>query len=338
MPEKSAETVPYERIGVIGAGAWGTVLAMIAAQAGRKVRLWARESELAADMAKKRQNALFLPGVTLSGAIEPTADLAAASRDAEALLIVAPAQHLRAVAGALAPLLAEKIPLVLCAKGIELGSGKLLTEVLGETAPGFPQGILSGPSFAQDAAKGLPTAITIAAEMPIAKRLQASLSHAAFRPYASDDITGVALGGAAKNVYAIACGMVDGMGLGESARAALLARGFAELVRFGLALGARVETLTGLSGLGDLVLTATSPSSRNFRFGRDVGRGGDITALCAPGRPLAEGVATAPALVLRARREKIELPVAETVANVLAGTLPLDMAVKRLMSRPLKPE
>jgi glycerol-3-phosphate dehydrogenase (NAD(P)+) len=338
MAKDLEETKPYDRIGVIGAGAWGTVLAMVAAQAGRKVRLWARESDLAAEMAKKRQNTRFLPGITLPAAIEATADLEEAASDAEALLIAAPAQHLRAVSGALAPLLKDKIPLVLCAKGIELGSGKLVTEVLGETAPGFPQAILSGPSFAQDAAKGFPTAVTIAAALPIARRLQASLSHAAFRPYASDDLIGVALGGAAKNVYAIACGMVDGMGLGESARAALLARGFAELARLGTALGARPETLTGLSGLGDLVLTATSPSSRNFRFGREVGRGGDPAQLSAPGKPLAEGAATAPALVLRARLQKIELPVAETVANVLAGTLLLDMAVKRLMSRPLKPE
>lgn len=338
MAKDLEETKPYDRIGVIGAGAWGTVLAMVAAQAGRKVRLWARESDLAAEMAKKRQNTLFLPGVVLPASVEATADLEEAASDAEALLIAAPAQHLRAVAGALAPLLERKIPLVLCAKGIEMGSGKLVTEVLGETAQGFPQAILSGPSFAQDAAKGYPTAVTIASELPIARRLQASLSHAAFRPYAGDDLIGVALGGAAKNVYAIACGMVDGMGLGESARAALLARGFAELVRLGSALGARPETLTGLSGLGDLVLTAVSPSSRNYRFGRDVGRGGDPVQLSAPGKPLAEGVATAPALVLRARREKIELPVAETVSAVLAGALPLDMAVKRLMSRPLKPE
>jgi glycerol-3-phosphate dehydrogenase (NAD(P)+) len=338
MAEILEETKPYDRIGVIGAGAWGTVLAMIAAQAGRQVRLWAREPELAEELIQKRRNSLFLPGVSLPAAVKPVADLAQAAEGAEAVLIAAPAQHLRAVLAALVPLLARKVPLVLCAKGIEQNSGKLVTEVLEETAPGFPPAILSGPSFAQDAAKGLPTAVTIAAALPIAKRLQASLSHAAFRPYASDDLIGVALGGAAKNVYAIACGMVDGMGLGESARAALMARGFAELVRLGTALGARPETLTGLSGLGDLVLTATSLSSRNFRFGREVGRGGDPAELCAPGRPLAEGVATAPALVLRARREQIELPVAETVAHVLAGALPLDAAVKRLMSRPLKPE
>ena len=178
----------------------------------------------------------------------------------------------------------------------------------------------------------------LAAPIDIALRMQASLGHLTFRPYATDDIVGVALGGAAKNVYAIACGMVDGLGLGESARAALLARSFAELVRLGEALGARSETLTGLSGLGDLVLTATSPSSRNFRYGRDMGRGMRRAELNAPERPLAEGVATAPALVIRARREGIELPVAETVADLLAGSLPLDQALVRLMSRPLKPE
>jgi glycerol-3-phosphate dehydrogenase (NAD(P)+) len=180
--------------------------------------------------------------------------------------------------------------------------------------------------------------VTIAARTDIAQRLQTTLSHATFRPYASDDLLGVALGGAAKNVYAIASGMVHGLGLGESARAALLARSFAELVRLGEALGARAETLMGLSGLGDLVLTATSPNSRNFRFGVEVGRGRTLAELGAPGQPLAEGVATAPALVIRARKEKIELPVAETVACVLDGSLPPDAAIVRLMSRPLKPE
>src|SRR6201999_1520952 len=195
-----------------------------------------------------------------------------------------------------------------------------------------------GPSFAIDVAKGLPTAITIAARLDVAQALQASLSHAQFRPYASDDITGVALGGAAKNVYAIGCGIADGMGLGESARAALLARSFAELMRLGEALGAKPETLMGLSGLGDLVLTAASPSSRNFSFGHALGQGRTLKDLAAPGHALAEGVATAPALVKRAKKEGIELPIAEAMAAVLDGSLPCGDAVLRLMSRPLKPE
>ncbi len=334
MPEYRS----YDRIGVIGAGAWGTSLALTAARAGRQVRLWAREAEVVDAIAATRQNSLFLPGVPLPETIEGTPDLGKAVAGADALLIVPPAQHLRATLMAVAAVAARGTPLVVCAKGIERGTGKLVTEVLAEAAEGFAPAILSGPSFARDSALGLPTAVTIAAEMGIAERLQASLSHSTFRPYASDDLVGVALGGAAKNVYAIACGIVDGMGLGESARAALLARSFAELSRLGGALGARTETLMGLAGLGDLVLTATSPTSRNFHFGQEVGRGKTIAELRVPGHPLAEGVETAPALVTRARAEQIELPVADTMAAVLDGSLPLQGAILRLMSRPLKSE
>ena len=328
----------YDTIGVIGAGAWGTALALTAARAGRKVRLWAREAEVVAAIAEGRENSLFLPGVALPETILGTGDLGEAVAGAGALLIVPPAQHLRATLRAVAAVAAKGKPLVVCAKGIERGTGKLVTEVLAEAADGFAPAILSGPSFARDASLGLPTAVTIAAEIEIAERLQVSLSHASFRPYATDDLIGVALGGAAKNVYAIACGIVDGMGLGESARAALLARSFAELTRLGIALGAHGETLMGLSGLGDLVLTATSPTSRNFHFGQEVGRGKKIDDLRVPGQPLAEGVETAPALVTRARAEKIELPIAETMAQVLDGSLPLDGAIARLMTRPLKSE
>jgi glycerol-3-phosphate dehydrogenase (NAD(P)+) len=337
MEDKSDMTGPYERIGVIGAGAWGTALAAIAARAGRSVSLWAREPEVVESIARTGQNAPFLPGIGLPD-MACTGDMEAATADAEALLVVFPAQHLRIGLLEVSLHAPAGIPLVVCAKGFERDSGKLVTEVFRETAPDFEPAILSGPSFARDAAQGLPTAVTIAARLPIAQRLQASLGHTAFRPYASDDLLGVALGGAAKNVYAIACGIVDGLGLGESARAALLARGFAELRRLGEALGARPETLMGLSGLGDLVLTATSPQSRNYRFGVEVGKGRALDELGAPGQPLAEGVATAPALVIRARKEKIELPVAETVASVLDGSLAPAAAIVRLMSRPLKPE
>ncbi|HEX4294621.1 MAG TPA: NAD(P)H-dependent glycerol-3-phosphate dehydrogenase [Rhizomicrobium sp.] len=333
MKENTESSKAYENIGVIGAGAWGTALALAAAQAGRAVTLWAREPEVVEQIRAMGENARFLPGVKLPEAITATGEIAQAAR-ADALLVVVPAQHLRA---SLAALTGAK-PLVLCAKGIEKSTGKLLTEVLTEAAPGCEPAILSGPSFARDVSLGLPTAVTIAARMEIALRLQATLGHATFRPYASDDLTGVALGGAAKNVYAIACGIVDGLGLGESARAALLARSFAELTRLGQALGAKPETLMGLSGLGDLVLTATSASSRNFSFGRALGRGRTLTELAKPGHPLAEGVETAPALVRRAHAEGVELPIAEAVASVLDGSLPLDAALLRLMSRPLKPE
>ncbi|HSS15151.1 MAG TPA: NAD(P)H-dependent glycerol-3-phosphate dehydrogenase, partial [Rhizomicrobium sp.] len=238
----------------------------------------------------------------------------------------------------LKPHLAKDQPIVICAKGIEQGSGKLVTEVAAECLPGTPLAVLSGPSFARDVARGLPTALTIAASNGLASELQTALGSATFRPYASDDMTGVALGGAAKNVYAIACGVVEGMGLGENARAALLARSFAELARLGESLGAKRETLMGLSGLGDLVLTATSPSSRNFSFGMELGRGKTMTELSAPGQPLAEGVATAPALVARAHAAGVEMPIAEAMSDLITGTLPLGEAMMRLMSRRLTTE
>ena len=335
MPESGEKN--YSRVGVIGAGAWGTALALVAASAGRQVSLWAREPEVVESITTKHENALFLSGVKLPIALKATGNIAEAA-NAEALLLVVPAQHLRSTLANIIPHIRKGTPLVLCAKGIEKGTGKLLTEILRETAPDAEPAILSGPSFAIDVARGLPTAVTVAAKKDVAARLQATLSHGTFRVYASDDVTGVALGGAAKNVYAIACGIVEGMGLGESARAAFLARGFAELTRLGEKLGARSETLMGLSGLGDLVLTATSLTSRNFSFGHALGKGKSVAELRKPGQPLAEGAETAPALVARAKMAGIELPIAESVAQVLDGTLGLHEAFIRLMSRPLKPE
>lgn len=337
MPEDIYKSVAYTNISVIGAGAWGSALSLTAAQAGRSVTLWAREKDVIDSIRQTGKNTRFLPGIELPSQIQATGDLAAAAR-AEALLLVAPAQHLRSTLTALAPLVAPDTPLMLCAKGIERDSALLLTEILVELAPTAQPAILSGPSFARDVARGLPTAVTIAARIDIARRLQATLGQGQFRPYASDDLIGVALGGAAKNVYAIGCGVTDGLGLGESARAALLARSFAELIRLGEAMGGRAETFMGLSGLGDLVLTATSPSSRNFAFGQRLGRGTPLAELRAPGLPLAEGVETAPALVARARKHGIEMPIAETVAAVLDGALAPASALDRLMSRPLRPE
>jgi len=260
LSEKIDISNTYDHIGVIGAGAWGTALAVVSAQAGRRVTLWAREAEVIESIKSRKENLRFLPGVALPTSISGTGDLSIVAA-ADALLLAVPAQHLRGVLSNLRA--AAGVPLVLCAKGIERDTGKLLPELLADCAPKGEPAILSGPSFAIDVARGLPSAVTVAARLPVAQRLQHSLGSAGFRPYASDDIIGVALGGAAKNVYAIACGIVAGMGLGESARAALLSRSFAELCRLGEALGARSETLMGLSGLGDLVLTATSPTSRN---------------------------------------------------------------------------
>ncbi|HEY5347767.1 MAG TPA: NAD(P)H-dependent glycerol-3-phosphate dehydrogenase [Rhizomicrobium sp.] len=337
MADSKQTPAPYAHIGVIGAGAWGTALAMVAAGAGRRVTLWAHEAEVVAALNQARENSLFLPGIKMPPGLAATGDLAEAA-DAEALLLVAPAQLVRMMLTRLAPHLKKGVPLMLCAKGIERGTGKLLSEVLAEVTPMAEPAILSGPSFAGDVARGLPTAVTIAARADVAARLQASMGSASFRPYASDDVTGVALGGAAKNVYAIACGVVDGLGLGESARAALLARGFAELARLGEALGAKRETLMGLSGLGDLVLTATSVSSRNFSFGLALGRRTSLDELRQPGHPLAEGVETAPALVARGHAMGVELPIAEAMADLLERKLPLGEALARLMTRRLKAE
>jgi glycerol-3-phosphate dehydrogenase (NAD(P)+) len=331
-----AEPQPYSRIAVLGAGAWGTALALTALAAERDVTLWVREEDVLAGIAARHQNR-FLPGVTLPETLKATGDLTGAA-NAEVLLLAVPAQLLHGFVTKLAPHLKPGTVLVICAKGIEKDSGRLVNETVAAAAPSATIAILSGPSFARDVALGLPTAVTIAAKTDISARLQASLGTPVFRPYASDDVLGVALGGAAKNVYAIACGVVEGLGLGENARAALLARSFAELARLGEALGARRETLMGLSGLGDLVLTATSKSSRNFSFGVALGQGKSVAELRAPGHPLAEGVDTAPALVRRANAEGVELPIAEAMADLIDGTLPLGEAVTRLMSRRLKAE
>jgi glycerol-3-phosphate dehydrogenase (NAD(P)+) len=327
----------YGSVAIVGAGAWGTALAAIAAGGGAKVTLWAREPEVVKSIAERRENTLFLSGVELPRTLVPVTEVARVG-SAEAVLVAAPAQHMRAVLTALRDVLKPGTPTVLCAKGIELNTGLLLHEVLAEILPRVEPAILSGPSFARDVAGGFPTAVTIAARAGIASRLAATLGRGAFRPYVSEDVTGVALGGAAKNVYAIACGMVEGEGMGESARAATLSRGFAELLRLATALGGKSETLMGLSGLGDLVLTATSMSSRNFSLGVALGRGATLAEVSAKGRPLAEGVATAPALVARAKKHSVELPIAQAVAEVLAGRLGVREAAERLLSRPLKME
>jgi glycerol-3-phosphate dehydrogenase (NAD(P)+) len=313
----------YQKVGIIGAGAWGTALAHVAIRAGRAVTLWSRIPATA------------IQELLRPGSANTTADLDEIAR-ADAVLVAVPAQRVREILADFYPV--KGTPLVLCAKGIEHATGKLLTEVLTETVPDAEPAILSGPSFARDVVQGLPTAVTIAARAPVAEQLQASLGHGSFRPYASEDVTGVALGGAAKNVYAIACGIVVGLGLGESARASLLARCFAELRRLASAVGARDETLMGLSGLGDLVLTATSETSRNFSFGVALGRGRPLVELQEPGAPLAEGVETAPALVTRALRHGVELPIAQTVTEIVAGTIAPAEALPRLMARPLRKE
>lgn len=337
MANNVNSSIAYRSIGILGAGAWGTTLALLASRNALSVNVWDRDSGVVSEVEGQHQNGKHLPGISLPSQIHASSSMVHAA-GAEALLAAVPAQALRDVLAKLAPLMTEPRPVVVCAKGVEKASGLLMSEVVRAVLPTADLAILSGPSFAADVARGRPTAIAIAGALDTVRRLQATLATDAFRPYGSDDPIGVALGGAAKNVYAIASGIAAGLGLGESAGSALLARSFAELARLGEALGARRETLMGLSGLGDLVLTATSLTSRNYRFGLRLGRGEALALLKAPGEPLAEGVDTAHALVDRARRSGIELPIAEATAAVLDGSLQPGAALARLMSRPLTSE
>ncbi len=331
-------TPELRTVGVVGAGAWGTALALAARRAGRRVVLWAREPELRAAMAASRVNARFLPGVPLPDGLVIAADLDEAA-GGEAVLLAAPAQHLRTSLAELTPRLGRASTLVLCAKGLERGTDLLMTEVAQAAAPDADLAILSGPSFAADVAAGLPTAVTLAARsLARAEALAAALASHGFRPYASDDPTGVAIGGAVKNVLAIACGVSDGRGLGASARAALLTRGFAEMVRFGRALGARSETLMGLSGLGDLTLTCSSVQSRNFAYGFALGRGSSPDAAAAAAKGVVEGAATAAPLRDRARALGVAMPIVEAVAALVEGRAQVDHAIAALLARPLRPE
>lgn len=326
----------FERIGVLGAGAWGTALAAVSARAGRSVTLWARDPALAAEIAAKRENPRLF-GVQLDDRITVTDDIAVAART-DALLLAVPAQALRSVASAIAPVLAPGTPVIACAKGIESGSRKFMTEVIGECAPAAAPAILSGPSFAEDVARGLPTAVTLAAgEEKIAAALAAALGSAPFRPYHSTDMRGVEIGGAAKNVLAIAAGIVVGRALGASATAALVTRGFAELFRFGKTFGARPETLFGLSGLGDLILTCSSPQSRNFSFGVTLGQGRSIDD-ARKAFKLVEGFATAPVLCELAKERAIDMPIANAIAAVLGERIEVDAAIDSLLARPLRAE
>ena len=321
----------FDRIGVVGGGAWGTALAQTAARAGRSVTLWEYDAVNAAHLADKRESK-FLPGVKLNDAIAVTVDLGVVARN-EAILLVVPAQAMRATLTALAPVIAPGTPLIACAKGIERGTHKFMTEIVAECAPAALPAILSGPSFAADVARGLPTAVTIAAaDADVAHALAHAMNAGTFRPYHSTDVRGVELGGATKNVLAIAAGIVSGRGLGASALAAMTTRGFAELVRFGRACGAKTETMMGLSGLGDLILTCGTPQSRNFSFGVALGRGE------APSGKLAEGVFTAPVLLEMARDNGVDMPISEAVAAVLAGVVSVDAAIESLLTRPLKSE
>jgi glycerol-3-phosphate dehydrogenase (NAD(P)+) len=321
----------FDRIAVVGGGAWGTALALTCARAGRTVTLWEHDAANAEHLASKRESQ-FLPGVRLDASTTLARDLAETAR-AQAILLVIPAQAMRPVCKALASTVPARTPLIACAKGIERGTHKFMSEIITEFAPQAMPAILSGPSFATDVARGLPTAVTLAAgEEEVAAALAQALSSPTFRPYHSTDVRGVEIGGATKNVLAIAAGIVAGRKLGASAAAALTTRGFAELVRFGRAYGAKPETMMGLSGLGDLLLTCSTAQSRNYSFGVALAKGEP------PGDKLAEGAHTAPVLLEMARAKNVDMPISTAVAAVLAQKITVDQAIESLLTRPIKAE
>lgn len=329
----------FKSFGVIGGGAWGTALAQSTCLAGCDTTLWAREEETVSAINTAHENKAFLPGIKLNPALKATTSLEELAAGKDALLMVAPAQYLRQVAGDLAPFIAAATPIIICAKGIETASGKLMSDVLSEAIPGATSVVLSGPSFASDVAKGLPTAVTLAArDEALGQELCTALSHKALRPYWSDDLIGVQIGGAVKNVLAIAAGIVEGKQLGASAHASLISRGFAELTRFGESFGANQKTMMGLSGLGDLVLTCSSPQSRNMSLGIALGEGQSLQDILNTRNSVSEGVHTAAAVARITKERGITMPIAEAVHDVITGTVTVDDAITTLLSRPLRAE
>jgi glycerol-3-phosphate dehydrogenase (NAD(P)+) len=327
------------RLAIIGGGAWGTALAILVRRAGALPVVWARDPEIVRAINERHENPVYLPGVALDPTIAARSELGAAVEGAEALLIVVPAQFVRGVLDRLAPAIRSGLPLLLCSKGIEISSEKTMSELAGELLPGSPVAVLSGPSFALEVARDLPTAVTIASRDPsLARRFIASLGNPHFRPYLSADPIGAEIGGAVKNVLAIACGIVLGRGLGENARAAVITRGLAEMIRLGLAKGARAETFSGLSGLGDLVLTCSGGLSRNHALGLALGRGESLERALAGRRSVVEGVATAAAVARLAARLGVEMPICEAVERVLHHGVAIDPMTAQLLHRPYKNE
>jgi glycerol-3-phosphate dehydrogenase (NAD(P)+) len=326
------------RVAVIGGGAWGTALALVATRAGASVALLARDPAIVTAINHQHENPVYLPGIALDPRITATTDGGTALDNAEAALLVVPAQFFRGALEGLKPLLGS-VPLLLCVKGIELESLSTMSELARELVPGCAFAVLSGPSFADEVARGLPTAVTIASYDPeLAEAFTATLGTARFRPYRSQDPIGLEVGGAVKNVLAIACGVVEGRGLGDNARAALITRGLSEMIRLGVAKGAQAETFRGLSGLGDLVLTCTAGQSRNYALGLALGRGGSLEAALGGRRSVVEGVATAAAVAELAARLDVEMPIAAAVEGVLHRALPIDAMIEGLLSRPYRSE
>ncbi|GJL94756.1 MAG: glycerol-3-phosphate dehydrogenase [NAD(P)+] [Hyphococcus sp.] len=328
---------PFSSISVIGGGAWGTALAHLCAENGVPTLLWAREQDVVDAVTERNENTVYLPGVSLSPALQATSDLSKSAKS-EAFLFVVPAQHSRVVLSSLKEYAAETTPIALCSKGIERNTGLLMTEVLSEVWPEARAAVLSGPSFAKDVAQGLPTAVTLACGDEVAEKWLATIGAAHFRPYVSSDLLGAELGGAIKNVLAIAAGVVAGKGLGESAKAALIARGFTEFQRLGVALGAEAQTMAGLSGLGDLILTASSPQSRNMSLGLELGKGRALKTILAERNSVSEGVATAEAVIALARKANIEMPICEAVADLVNERKTIDDIIAGLLARPFKSE
>jgi len=328
-------SIDVKTAGVIGGGAWGTALAQVCARAGLDVVLQAREAEVVASINTRHENAMFLAGVPLDDAVRASADMADLA-ECDIVLAVAPAQHLRSALTAFASHARPGAPILLCAKGVEQGSLKLMTEVLAETVPQARAAVLSGPSFAGEVARGLPTAVTLACpDADLAEALAQAIATPTFRPYLSADMIGAEAGGAVKNVLAIACGIVEGRGLGRSAHAAVITRGFAELTRLAVALGGEAQTVAGLCGLGDLVLTCSSPQSRNMSVGLALGSGQSLHDALAGKLSVAEGVASAPAVLELARKLEVDTPICAAVAAILAGQISVDRAIEALLSRPL---
>ncbi len=327
-----------QTIGVLGAGAWGTALAAAAAKAGRDVILWAREDEVVTSIQKTQQNTVFLAGVTLPKELNVTSDLADLSA-CDAVLLVSPAQHMRSMVSALLPHLKAGIPLVICSKGIEVSTGKLLSEVLGETAPNNPVAVLSGPTFAIEVAKGLPCALTLAmSDKKLGEELVAALGQPTFRIYYNDDVVGAQIGGAIKNVLAIATGIVAGLDIGENARAAVITRGLAEIVRFGGLYGAEAETLMGLSGLGDLILTCSSTQSRNMSLGKAIGEGQTFEEIMAGRNSVAEGAHTVEIVYKIAEEKGLDMPITSAVYQILKQGQDVRRVTEELLGRPFTDE
>ena len=328
----------YQNIGVIGAGAWGTALAQTLASARRNVTIWGFEKECVNAINTAHENKLYLAGVPLSPHIKAT-DKLEDLINCDALLSVTPAQHMRSTLAPIIDHLKEGVPVMLCSKGIEISSQKFMSDVLTEMAPHVEPAVLSGPSFAIDVAKGLPTAVTLAcANEEVGKALSNMIATPHFRPYLAHDVLGAEIGGAVKNVLAIACGLVLGLGLGRSAHAAIIARGFAEMRRLGRALGADSDTLAGLCGLGDLVLTCSSEQSRNMSCGLALGRGEALADIMAARAAVTEGVATAPALKTLAKTQNVDMPISMAIADILSGETQIPDALSALLARDLKRE